>query len=236
LHLKFDFGPNCRGISKPFKSFQKFKRRPDRASLDRLSPRLGVAWAPPRLQNTKISAGYAVIREASNLRLFTRPLDQYVLTTHFLPGGGFIGPQASLFAIDNHDLLTPTYRNLTASLEQRLSGGIHARLDYLRRRGENGLTYANALRTNQKLTEGRAASMGATGFDGFFELGNERRDVFDSVELTLRQQFRGQYDWMASYTRSRAFSNSVVDLSADSPQVFPSGSCPALRAPPRTNV
>src|SRR2546426_6244703 len=69
-----------------------------------VSPRLGVAWAPPRLRNTKISAGYAVIREASNLRLFTRPLDQYVLTTHFLPGGGFIGPQASLFAIDNHDL------------------------------------------------------------------------------------------------------------------------------------
>ncbi len=185
-----------------------------------VSPRLGVAWAPPRLQNTKISAGYAVIREASNLRLFTRPLDQYVLTTHFLPGGGFIGPQVSLFAIDNHDLLTPTYRNLTASLEQRLPGGIHARLDYLRRRGENGLTHANALRTNQKLTEGRAASMGATGFDGFFELGNERRDVFDSVALTLRQQFRGPYDWMASYTRSRAFSNSVVDLSADSPTVI----------------
>ena len=23
LHLKFDFGPDCRGISKPFKSFQK---------------------------------------------------------------------------------------------------------------------------------------------------------------------------------------------------------------------
>jgi hypothetical protein len=85
---------------------------------------LGVAWGPPRLQNTKVSAGYAVIREASNLRLFTRPFDQYVLTTQFVPGGDFIGPQATLFAIDNHHLLTPTYRNLTASLEQRLPGGI----------------------------------------------------------------------------------------------------------------
>ena len=62
--------------------------------------------------------------------------------------------------------------------------------------------------------------MGATGFDGWFELGNQRRDVFDSVALTLRQQFRGQYEWMASYTRSRAFSNSVVDVSAYNPTVI----------------
>jgi hypothetical protein len=79
------------------------------------------------------------------------------------------------------------------------------------------LTYANVLASDRKLPAERAAAMGATSFDGLFELGNHRQDVFDSAQLTLQQQFRGQYEWMASYTRSRAFSNSVADLSADDP-------------------
>ena len=44
-----------------------------------------------------------------------------------------------------------------------------------------------------------------------------RRDVFDSVEITVRQPFRQEYEWMASYARSRALSNAVVDLSIDEP-------------------
>src|SRR5207247_3835360 len=153
-------------------------------------------------------------REATSLRLFTRPLDQYPLTTHFLSGGLVSGPAASIFEIENRNLLTPMYRNVTAGLEQRLPGGVYARVDYLRRRGTNGLTYANVLGPSHKLPLARAAAFGATGFDGLFELGNQRRDVFDSGEITIRQQFRGQYEWLASYTRSRAFSNSVSDLSA----------------------
>src|SRR6185503_11111099 len=41
-----------------------------------ISPRLGISWKPPGLENTKISGGYALIYEATNLILFTRPLDQ----------------------------------------------------------------------------------------------------------------------------------------------------------------
>ena len=45
---------------------------------------------------------------------------------------------------------------------------------------------------------------------------NSRRDVYDR-EVTARQAFRNQYEWLASYTRSRALSNAVVDISADDP-------------------
>src|SRR5262249_15270491 len=145
----------------------------------------------------KFTAGYAVIREATSLRLFTRPLDQYTLTTHYFPGGAASGPAVSIFSTNNHKLLTPTYANVTLGVEQRLPGAIYARCDYLRRRGEHGLTYVNALRTSPKPSPERAAAMGALGFDGVFELGNQRRDAFDSVTLTMRQQFRGQYEWMA---------------------------------------
>src|SRR5262249_31076175 len=162
----------------------------------------------------------AVIRETTSLPLFTRPLDQYTLTTHFFPGGVISGPAVSFFEVGNRKLLTPIYENITAGLEQRLPGGVFARFDYLRRRGEHGLTYTNALPLTGKPSAARAAVVGATGFDAWYELGNQRRDVFDSVTVTLRQQFRGEYEWLASYTRSRAFSNSVVDLSADNRTVI----------------
>src|SRR5437867_3364876 len=107
------------------------------------TPRLAAAWAPPGLKNTKLSAGWAVIREATNLRLFVRPLDQSTLTTHFQPDGAASGPSASIFTTDGRKLLTPTYQNLTLGLDQRLPGGVYARFDYLRRRGINGLNYSN---------------------------------------------------------------------------------------------
>jgi hypothetical protein len=182
-----------------------------------VAPRVATAWAPPGLQNTKLSAGYAVIREATNLRLFVRPLDQYTLTTYFLPDGSESGPSATIFTNDNRKLLTPTYQVMNLGLDQRLPGGVYARVDFLRRRGESGLNYSSVTGINRRLLADRAAALGATTFDGLYVLGNGRRDVFDSVGLTLRQEFRGQYEWMASYTRSRSFSNSVADLSVDSP-------------------
>src|SRR5207248_9172952 len=53
--------------------------------------------------------------------------------------------------------------------------------------------------------------------NSIFELRNFRRDTIDSTEITVRQHFGKQYEWMASYTRSRAISNSVVSLSVDEP-------------------
>ena len=54
-------------------------------------------------------------------------------------------------------------------------------------------------------------------FDAIYDLANERSDRYDSLSVTVRQNFRREYEWMASYTRSRALSNSVVDLNADEP-------------------
>jgi hypothetical protein len=48
-----------------------------------------------------------------------------------------------------------------------------------------------------------------------FDLSNRRRDVYDAVSITLHQTFGSDYVWMANYTRSRALSNAVIDLSID---------------------
>ncbi len=63
----------------------------------------------------------------------------------------------------------------------------------------------------------RAFSTIRTHFDAVYTLANDRRDVYDSFEATFRQSLRKQYGWMASYTRSRALSNGVVDVNIDDP-------------------
>jgi hypothetical protein len=50
-----------------------------------------------------------------------------------------------------------------------------------------------------------------------YSLGNNRRDAFDSVEVTARQIFKGKYEWLGSYTRSSALSNAVSDLNVENP-------------------
>ena len=46
---------------------------------------------------------------------------------------------------------------------------------------------------------------------------NSRRDRYDAAEIVVRQSLSGQFEWMASYARSRAVSNVVLDLSIDQP-------------------
>ena len=100
--------------------------------------------------------------EASNPTRVYPPFDQRYRRDTVSSGGDFIGPQATLSLAIDPPSVDADLRNLTASLEHRLPGGIHARLDYLRRRGKKRTTYASALRTN-KLTQGR-------GFHGATDL------------------------------------------------------------------
>jgi outer membrane receptor protein involved in Fe transport len=182
------------------------------------SPRFGVAWSPPGLENTKISAGYAQVYDATNLRLFTRPQDQYALSTYYSPNGAVgRGPAVSVFTIANHQLRRPRYRNWSAGFEQRWPASLYTRLEFLRRRGGRGFTYVNTITSDTVAPPDYAEYFGVNVFDAVYDLSNRRRDIYDSVEFTVRQTMRRQHEWLASYTWSRARSNAVVDLSLDDP-------------------
>ena len=168
------------------------------------SPRTSFAWAPFGRPNTKISGGFAIVHDATPLELFTQPLDQTPVNTDFWPDGSIRrDPAVTLFRRQNSNLKPPQYRNWSFGLEQRLPRDIRLTVNGLRKRGNEGFTFLNTLNTFDPAVE------------LILDLFNFRRDVYDSVEVTARQTLRGKYEWMASYTRSRALSNAVFNLGVD---------------------
>ncbi len=184
-----------------------------RSDWDRLlgnwstSPRIGFAWAPPRFENTKISGGYALMYDATQVDLFTRPYDQYSITSWFPPYGPVGVLSRSLFVIPNEAFATPRFSTWSAAMDHRIGSSTFVKVQALHRRGSKGLAY----------TSGYVQPSPA---DVIYQLRNLRTDAFDSVGITVRQAFRKEYEWLAAYTRSAAKSNSVIDLSADTPELL----------------
>jgi hypothetical protein len=207
----------------------EFGLRADRDTLTNNtseSPRFGFAWSPGRLAHTKISGGYAIINDATQLRLFTRPLDQYSLTWTYFAGGfedgsDVRGPALGIYEIQGSRFRSPQYRNFSLGFERTFPRNFYTRVNYFRKRGGNGFTYRNIVDPN--------APPSPAGFPGSAKLvdtvnvlGNDRRDVIDSAEVTVKQSFGPEYEWMVSYTRSRALSNGVVDIAVDDPVIVTS--------------
>jgi hypothetical protein len=168
-----------------------------------LSPRVAFSYSPRSWENTKISGGYAVVYDSTPLQLFARPLDQDSITTIYNPDRIVqFGPQVVSFAIRNRNLKAPHYQNWSAGLEQRLPWRLDLSLNFLRKRGINGFTY---------LADTPTAAFAT------YRLENYRRDVYDSAGITVHQSLLKGYEWMASYVRSRALSNAVVDITIDQP-------------------
>lgn len=180
-----------------------------RSDWDRLlgnwtrSPRVGVAWSPAALENTRVSAGYTISYNSTNLELFTRPFDQYPVTYYYPPYGIPSQPVSSLFQIGG-GFRSPRFSTVNLAIDHRLSSNLFVRMQAIRRRGSNGLTYVGSPRSS-------------TLTDAIYRLSNARSDAYQAVEFTVRQNFRREYGWLAGYTRSRASSSEVTDLATDTP-------------------
>ena len=168
-----------------------------------LSPRLAIAYSPFEGNRTRFAAGYSVVHDASSLSMFARALDQYSITTQFSDDGTPVAPSAlTTFSTSGQVHRMPKYKNLSAGMEHQLPHQLRFSASVLRRRGSQGFTYALGKSTSE------ASS---------YQLTNLRRDTYDSVAVTLSQTFGRDYVWMTNYTRSRALSNAVVDISVDQP-------------------
>jgi len=186
-----------------------------------LSPRISFALGLPGLENTKLAGAFGLYPDGVNLRVLSRHLDQYAVARYFLADGRTLGhgPAASVYFMDERELRMPASRNWSLGLEHLLPWGLHTRLEYLRKRGRDGLTFDNAFHPDAPQAPDLLERYQARVVDGLFVLRNRRQDRYNSLEVTVRKNFRAQSQWMASYTRSSAFSNSVVDVNVDDPHL-----------------
>ncbi|MGO9230916.1 MAG: carboxypeptidase regulatory-like domain-containing protein [Bryobacteraceae bacterium] len=178
-----------------------------------ISPRIAVAWAPMANSRTKLTAGYAILRDPTNLALFSEPLDQQPVTTPYNSSGVPLAPLVTTF-LPGRDLTFPRYGQWSAGAARELGRHVLASAEWLRKRGSDGFAYAQAgppTPVNFDLV-----SL-AGGYGGDYYMSNLRRDDYDEVTVTVRQSFGEQYGWMTSYTRSRAVSNAVLSTTIDEP-------------------
>lgn len=191
-----------------------------RISATGWSPRAAFSWSPFSNNHTRISGGYAVTHDQVTLDVLSRPLDQVAETTEYNSYGVVEGPPVpTTFVIGNAPLALPEASNWTLNVDHQIAGHIYLTVKYLRRRGTDGFAYINMLDPNAApsllpLPSGEAA--------GVYQLTSLRRDDYDSGQFALRQTFKGQHEWMVSYTRSRALTNALIDPNSPQPlQILP---------------
>ena len=182
------------------------------------SPRLGVAWSPPFGEHTKLYAGVARVFDATNLRLFSRPEDQYAVTSYYFPDGTVgRGPALTMFQGPLSPLLRPFANTVNFGAEQHVGGSIAFRADVLFRHGTRGFTYLNMIAPGDVPVPEWIEPQQARAVDALFVLTNNRVDKYRAVSFTVKQNFGRMYEWRANYTWSRALSNAVVDVNVDDP-------------------
>ncbi len=181
------------------------------------SPRAGFALSPPGMEGTRISGGFARIIDPTNLRLFTRPLDQSAISIYSDAAGNVIyGPVTSVFTV-GPNLQNPRADVWNLGVERVLPKLLQAKIQWLRRRSSRGFDYVNNLPAAEQLPAILAGWPNPGPLTADYVLTNQRQDQYDSVEIALRQPLKGRYEWMVSYTRSRALSNAVIERTIDQP-------------------
>ncbi len=180
------------------------------------SPRAAFSWSPFESARTRISGGYAITHDAVTMGMLGAPLDQTAFTTVYNPSSASV---PTTFAIPHAGLVLPRATNWTLDADHQFFKHVYVKAKYLRRRGTDGFAFINTLAPDAPPS---LLPLPGTDAAGTYQLTNLRRDNYDSIAVSVRQTFSGQYEWMASYTHSRAVSNGVLDPNTAQPlQVLP---------------
>ncbi|HXA52040.1 MAG TPA: TonB-dependent receptor [Candidatus Acidoferrum sp.] len=172
-----------------------------------VSPRISVAWAPHRLANTKLSAGWGIYHDSISLSTITRQQDQESFSTFYLPDGSAHGPLATSFHVNDAQLRTPSYQSASVAIERKLPFELYGKAGYTWRLGTRGFVFDTPVPPADPPV-----------FDAVvFNLRNRRRDRYDAVDVEIRRTFAGQFEWFLGYTRSSTRTNAAIDYSLENP-------------------
>src|ERR1035438_4774082 len=82
-----------------------------------------------------------MLTDATDLSLFSRPLDQQAVTTFYSTEGVRESPVVTTF-VPGHNLKLPRYDKWSAGLEHDFGRGVFAGTEFLRKRGRDGFVYS----------------------------------------------------------------------------------------------
>jgi hypothetical protein len=177
-----------------------------------IAPRFAAAWAPKWASRTKFSGGWGVFYDAITLNQLALTQEQISLTTLYGPGDVVTGtPIETRFVLKAQDLRLPRYVLASFTAEQRLPWGLFGKFTLMSREGSRGFTF-------QDIFVGPSSNL--------YVLDNVQEQRYRAAEFTLRRTFLSRYQWFASYTRSAAHSNAVVNYSVDNPILTPQAAGP----------
>jgi hypothetical protein len=172
-----------------------------------VSPRLASTLLLSAKGDTKLAWGIGIFHDASDLDMLTRSLTGRRSDLFYDRTGQELAraPVETTFRVNERDLKEPRFLNWSVELERKMPGSIYLRLQFVQKRGWDGWTFINV------------GSSGPSDFSGQFELKNQRRDRYDALEVRARRKFKGDHVVFASYTRSAARSNAVLNFNIDNP-------------------
>jgi hypothetical protein len=176
------------------------------------SPRLAGSALLTRDSETRLSLGMGLFYDASNLDIVTRPLEGRRLEQFFARDGIALLANRTVetaFTLSDQRLEAPRFFGWSMEFERKLPAEIYFRTEYIGRRGVHG--YAFDLQGGAQ--QGQVMSILA--------LHNTRNDRYDAFSVTARRAFKENYLFFASYTRSSARTNAVLDFSLDTPLFSP---------------
>ena len=180
------------------------------------SPRLATSFLASRKHLTKLTAGVGIYYDTSNLNLLTRPLGGARQDLIYDSTGQNLEqpPAETSFQANEHNLKGPRFLNWSLGLEQKLPREVYFSAGFLEKRGNHGWAYSLP----------GASQTGTLG--GAYQLLSGRQDHYDSLEVSARKAFANGHFVFASYTRSKASSNQVIDFSLENPVFGPQAGGP----------
>lgn len=172
-----------------------------------LSPRLAATYLLRRGGDAKLSAGIGLYHDATNLAFITRPLAGKRVDLFYARDGRTLAstPLETSFRATEQNLKAPRFLNWSLGLELKLPASLYLDAGFVERRGHHGFIFDSRM--------GEDSSRQSR----LLELTNAQRDRYDSLQVTVRRMFTGGYTFLASYARSAARSNAVIDFNLDNP-------------------
>jgi hypothetical protein len=176
------------------------------------APRLSAAWAPKWAGGAKFAAGWGVFYDAVTLGMLALSQEQDSISTFYGPTGAVtLGPVDTRFVLKPDDLRLPRFALTSLSAERRLPLGVYGKLNLISREGSRGFTFEDTV-VSPSLN--------------LYVLDNVQRERYRAAAFTLRRTFLSKYQWFASYTRSEARANAVINYSIENPIFAPQAGGP----------